>query len=287
MTSGQIRSGSSDSDPTALSGSGGAAALGRRRWGQAVASSPAWAGCGRPGLDEARVWCRRELATRRKHLRAQQSDPGFRAEHAPTRGGAKAPASYSRTEKREKERGRALRDCSRRYKAPEEVFGVDCVAERRDGGGTELRGAPMAAAAQARVWVRGGDFGSGSRREGVRAVLFIGQGAAPWRAGQGRQARRGLGARPDSGESRSVPSSGTIPTGGARLSAGAGEGVPTGPGWGMSRCVVVLGRGRETGRTKLLGRRRCFLFIFLCKRTKQIQFEFKLNEFKFKLNNKQ
>ena len=28
----------------------------------------------------------------------------------------------------------------RRYKAPEEVFGVDCVAERRDGGGSELRG---------------------------------------------------------------------------------------------------------------------------------------------------
>ena len=56
---------------------------------------------------------------------------------------------------------------------------------------------------------------------------------------------------------------------------------------GVGRCVEVLGRGRETGRTKLLGRKRCFLFIFFCKRTRQIQFEFKLNEFKFKLNIRQ
>jgi len=53
-----------------------------------------------------------------------------------------------------------------------------------------------------------------------------------------------------------------------------------------------LGRGKEKGKGKGLGRLRRFgpkeaFFFFLsffCKRFKQIQFEFKFEEFKFKLN---
>ena len=46
-------------------------------------------------------------------------------------------------------------------------------------------------------------------------------------------------------ESRSGGRKGTGPTGGARLSAGAGEGAPTGPGWGK-----ILGRRWSLGRGK-------------------------------------
>jgi len=158
--------------------------------------------------------------------------------------------------------------------------------------------------------LRGGG-GTDSRGFGEGCGAYIGAGTEPWRAGQEGRSDEG---RTATGlcESPLVAGKRTGPTGGTRLSAtqegkarmgrraretGPGEG-----GWaacgkrkrsglgrarGVGRCVEVLGRGRETGRTKLLGRKRCFLFIFFCKRTRQIQFEFKLNEFKFKLNNKQ
>jgi len=123
--------------------------------------------------------------------------------------------------------------------------------------------------------VRGGS-------KGGRGVLYRGgRGCLGVRAKKERAARRRAAAGlckvragPGVGDDRRAPTVGGLREGSEiRWRAGPGEGV--------------LGRGRETGRTKLLGRKRCFLFIFFCKRTRQIQFEFKLNEFKFKLNNKQ
>jgi hypothetical protein len=66
-----------------------------------------------------------------------------------------------------------------------------------------------------------------------------------------------------------------------------GEGARAGPGRGNWAGGIGL-RGEKRGKEKGLGRLRRFgpkeaFFSFFCKRFKQIQFEFKFEEFKFKL----
>ena len=88
-------------------------------------------------------------------------------------------------------------------------------------------------------------------------------------------------------ESEPSSRSGTAPTGGAHLSAAERRG---GASWAGER---ELGRRDwaargEKGKEKGLGRLRRFgpkeaFFSFFCKTFKQIQFEFKFEEFKFKL----
>ena len=111
----------------------------------------------------------------------------------------------------------------------------------------------------------------------------------PWRAGQAAGRRGVCGGRTPrepfvTGE--------TTPTGGPRLSVGCGRGG------------VGLGRDEEMGRRRWFpgprekkekrekgnwaglrswAKKKVFFFFF-CKRFKQIQFEFKFEEFKFKLN---
>ena len=86
----------------------------------------------------------------------------------------------------------------------------------------------------------------------------------------------------------------TTPTGGPRLSVGCGRGRRrVGPGRGDGPAALVswaAGEKRKEKREKgsWAGLRswaeKKVFFFFFCKRFKQIQFEFKFEEFKFKLN---
>ena len=87
-------------------------------------------------------------------------------------------------------------------------------------------------------------------------------------------------------ESRSGGRKGTGPTGGARLSAGAGEGAPTGPGWGKilgRRWSLVRGERRKRKEEggglgqKRYGRRERFS-LFFNKEIQTIQFKFIIQE---------
>ena len=78
----------------------------------------------------------------------------------------------------------------------------------------------------------------------------------PWRARQGADGaarKRGAVGLPEL-ESRLSRRKRTGSTGGARLSAGAGEGVPTGPGWGMSWAGAGGGFGPREKKKKERGR---------------------------------
>jgi len=69
----------------------------------------------------------------------------------------------------------------------------------------------------------------------------------------------------------------TGPTGGARLSAGAGEGAPTGPGWGNFWAGLgwAAGEKRREGLGWAEKRGKGFFFFFFEQLIQTIQFKFK------------